>query len=72
MPLTDQELNAIRAVANGADVYLKPLASVLRRLEKRKYVEIVKPQMYRGNGADQVPYFGAIATRKGLKELGVM
>lgn len=67
--LTDEQLDALMLVKDGADVYIRPIAGLLRGLEKTGHVEITKPMMYRGDGTDQMPYFGAIATKKGLQAL---
>ncbi len=34
---------------------------------KGSLFQITKPMMYKGNGADRMPYFGAIATDEGIK-----
>lgn len=57
----------IDAVANGADIYNYTDAGVLRQLEREhpEYIDIGEARAYMGDGADQMPYFGAILTRKG-------
>lgn len=66
--MTAKELDALTLVEYGADIYAKPIAATLRKLAPR-YVTITQPQMYRGTGVDQIPYFGAIATAEGRRAL---
>src|SRR5574340_1198704 len=73
--LTADELSALRKVEHGADVYAYGIARDLRAIQRKapELVSIGKPRMYRGDGTDRVPYFGAIATaagRKFLREAG--
>ncbi len=68
--ITKEEAEAIVQVEAGADVYDYGLAKTLRGLERRGVrglVDLGQPRMYSGNGADRMPYFGAIATAKGLE-----
>lgn len=60
-------IKSLISVKNGADIYSRLLAGQLREIEKQhpEYIDICKPQDYTGDGADQVPYFGAIATKAG-------
>lgn len=68
MQLTRNEIDALSAIVNGADVYDRALAGELRQVEKDhpELISIGKPQMYRGNGTDRMPYFGAICTDAGV------
>jgi predicted nucleotidyltransferase len=67
--LSKEKREAILTVRRGADVYSYSLAKTLRQIEKDNpgLIEIGKPQMYRGDGTDRMPYFGCIATPKGLR-----
>lgn len=67
--LTAEEIQAINAVGMGADVYAYGLAVTLRGIEKNHpgLVMIVEPQAYTGDGTDQMPYFGCVATKKGQR-----
>lgn len=69
MQLNEEQLTALRLVKKGGDVYCRKTARILRELSRSGLVEITKPQMYKGDGVDQVPFFGAIATPIGLNEL---
>lgn len=64
-------INALDGVRGGADIYSYKLASELRTVQKLhpEYINICKPQAYKGDGTDQTPYFGAIATAAGIKYL---
>lgn len=66
--LTKLEKEALHRIRDGADVYSYALAKVLRGIERKmpSLLEIGKPEMYTGDGTDQVPYFGAILTKAGL------
>lgn len=63
------QAKAILDVRNGADVYAYGLAGALREVERiaPEYISIGRAQMYRGDGTDRMPYFGAIATKAGVK-----
>ena len=67
MALTEEKIEALKQIEKGADIYSYPLASMLRKIEKENptLIIITKPMMYRGDGSDQMPYFGAICTREG-------
>ena len=67
MQLTRNEIDALSAIVNGADVYDRALAGELRQVEKDhpELISIGKPQMYKGTGVDRVPYFGAVCTAAG-------
>lgn len=69
-------LEAMRNVQNGADVWDMFIARDLREVERRapELISITKPMMFRGTGAERMPYFGAILTKAGraaLRELGL-
>lgn len=67
--LTIEQAKALVSINEGADVYCYATAKSLREVQKKypDFVSIGKPQVYTGDGTDQVPYFGAIATERGLK-----
>lgn len=69
--LTESQWSALFSVAHGADIYDRQVAAALRNVEKLApgLVDITKPMMYHGDGTDRVPYFGAIATKKGKAAL---
>lgn len=58
---------ALFSIADGADIYDRALAGVLRDIERKypRLIHIGRPQMYQVDGTDQMPYFGAIATAAG-------
>lgn len=64
--LTSAEYLALRAVANGADVWSYDIAMALRGVQKKapKLVSIVKAKE-RPPGHMPQPYFGAVATDAG-------
>jgi hypothetical protein len=66
--MTEQHYIAMQAAEDGADIYSRPIASLLRDVQKANpgWIEITKPMMYDGDGTDQMPYFGAILTPAGL------
>lgn len=68
--LTEPEAKILFEMKDGADIYSLGDATLLRSVEKKckDWVQIGKPQMYRGDGTDRVPYFGAIATATGYRE----
>lgn len=70
--LSDNELNAMRAVADGADVYSYAMAILLRRVERYypEFIRITKAQLAPEDGAQVQPYFGAILTQEGKAVLG--
>ena len=65
------EKEAMRLVEHGADIYDYTSARVLREVEKRhpKFISIGPAMMYKGDGTDRMPYFGAILTEAGRKAL---
>ena len=66
--ITKDERDALEAVTDGADVFSYKTARILRKCEKKGLVLICKSQGdYPGEG--RLPYFGAITTVKGKKEL---
>lgn len=73
MKITYEHKKAMEEVANGADVYDYYTAKLLREVEKGKpaLIEITKPMMYKGDGTDRMPYFGAILTNKGRETIGL-
>lgn len=68
---TRKVISALDAVKDGADVYSYSLAKTLRGIERKhpELIDITKPMMYRGDGTDQVPYFGAICTKVGKAQI---
>lgn len=54
-----------------ADVHSYSLAKTLREIEQRypTLISIGPLRMYRGEGTDRMPYFGAIATAAGKRAL---
>lgn len=70
--ITVEEANAIMQVRNGADVYSRFIAGTLRGLQRRRYegrgklfqitVAMNPPTSVR----ERQPYFGAIATPRGI------
>lgn len=74
LKLTAEQAQAIIDIKGGADVYGYFLAKTLREMQSeyprahKKYFQITEPQQYKGDGTDQVPYFGAIATVFGIYE----
>lgn len=71
MKLTKEQRQAMMQVLDGADIYNRIIAKILRTVEKEhpEFIAIGKPQMYTGDGTDRMPYFGAILTSKGRKSL---
>lgn len=69
--LTEKQIAALEAVKKGADVYSYSLARTLRALDQEHpgLVHIGNPRMYKGDGTDVVPYFGAITSEAGKKLL---
>lgn len=67
--MTERHKNAVWIVRNGADVRSRDLAQLLREVEatKPEYIEIGPLQMGPYGVREQLPYFGAIATKRGLK-----
>jgi hypothetical protein len=71
MKLTKKHLDAMRKVKNGADVWDHMIAKALREVQKidPTLIDITKPMMFQGTGAEQMPYFGAILTHLGREAL---
>ena len=71
MKLTEKHLDAMRKVKNGADVWDPMIAKALREVQKidPTLIDITKPMMFRGTGAEKMPYFGAILTHMGKEAL---
>jgi hypothetical protein len=69
--LTEQHYIAMQAAEGGADIYSRPIAELLREVEKHNpdWIMITKPMAYDGDGTDQMPYFGAILTEDGVKAM---
>lgn len=67
--ITLMEAYDILSVKSGADVYNYLIAGNLRSVQKKQpdLIQIGKAMAYEGDGTDQMPYFGAIATKKGVK-----
>lgn len=65
--ITPDEIDALRQIQDGADVHSYVLAKRLREVEQRfpELLEIGPLRMYKGDGTDRLPYFGAILTAKG-------
>lgn len=63
-PITQAERSALVSIKDGGDVYDRATAIILRGLEKRGLVNIVKAVMP-PSGEQRQPYFGVIATRAG-------
>lgn len=70
--LTAEELDALRLIADGADIHSYTLARTLRRIQQThpELLSIGPLQMYQGDGTGITPYFGAILTAKGRKVIG--
>ncbi|WP_261122558.1 hypothetical protein [Serratia quinivorans] len=64
-------IDALDSVRGGADIYARHIAMQLREIQKLhpEYINICKPMAYEGDGSDQVPFFGAIATPAGIEFL---
>ncbi|HBE9082707.1 hypothetical protein [Serratia fonticola] len=69
--LSELQLNTLASVVNGADIYSRNLAGIYREIEKIApvLIDICEPQAYQGDGTDQVPFFGVIATPEGVDYL---
>lgn len=68
MRLTTEQVDALRAIEGGADVYSRVVARILRELERShpEYLTITRAMQAPEDGAKTQPYFGAIATKRGL------
>ena len=66
-------IDALDSIRGGADIYARHIAMQLREIQKLhpEYINICKPMAYEGDGSDQVPFFGAIATPAGIEFLDV-
>jgi hypothetical protein len=64
-------IEALDGIRDGADIYARHIAMQLREIQKLhpEYIDICKPMAYEGDGSDQVPFFGAIATPAGIEFL---
>lgn len=71
MKLSNEEKDALKAIENGADVYGRGVAQILRNLWKEhpEWIDICAAMDAPEDGAKQQPYFGAILTAKGKKSL---
>jgi hypothetical protein len=69
--LTKEHFQEVMAVQNGADVFGYRNAKLLREVEKVKpeWINIV-PAQGEYNPVGKLPYFGCIATSKGLTDCG--
>ena len=69
--LTNEQIEILRKIKSGADIYDYMTAKILRTIEKNfpSLICITKPMMYQGDGTDQMPYFGAILTKDGKKAI---
>jgi len=70
--LTTRQIESMAAVTDGADVYNYGIAVDLRQVQQShpELITIAQPQAYKGDGTDQVPYFGAILTYLGRQVVG--
>lgn len=72
MKITSDQAHAILAVKGGADVYGFGIAKALREVQRayprahKKFFHIVSAMNAPKDGAKRQPYFGAIATKKGV------
>lgn len=70
--VTVEQANAIIQVRGGADVWSHFIAGTLRGLQKQRHegkdklFQITKAMNAPKNGAERQPYFGAIATPRGV------
>lgn len=78
MHLTEEHLKVMKAVKNGATIYGLNDAQLLREVQKydKDLITIIDDMKkleyilgYELDGAKQLPYFGAILTKKGKKYL---
>ncbi|WP_373047207.1 hypothetical protein [Vulgatibacter sp.] len=68
--LSEAELQLLKDVRNGADVWGRPDARLCRQLEQRGLVKIVDA-MEKPPGHMRQPYFGCIATELGKQALRI-
>lgn len=68
--MTQEQIDALKIIVNGADIQSYSLARVLRSIEKSNptYITICKNQGTYGP-RDRHPYFGAIITKAGQQFL---
>lgn len=69
MNLTEEQKKALRDIEGGADIWSPALARTLRDIHNKapELLWITKPMTVDGDGTGALPYFGAMATRKGLE-----
>lgn len=69
--LTAEHFDSMAGCINGADVYGYTDARLLREVETHKpeLIEICAAQNAPSDGAKKQPYFGAILTKAGKKEV---
>lgn len=69
LEISVETLDAMRRVWDGADVYSRDIASRLRAVKNfhPQLIEIGDARMYKGDGTDRMPYFGAILTDLGKR-----
>lgn len=69
--LNKAEIQVLRLIKDGADIHDYMVAKLLRRIDTLHpgLISIGQLRMYRGDGTDRMPYFGAILTAKGRKLL---
>lgn len=68
--LNNEQIAALREVVGGADVFSRHTAKILRQIEvvAPELIEIGHPMgVYKA--IEEHPYFGAIATRRGIEYL---
>lgn len=69
--LSQDQVEAMKAVKNGADVYSYGIARALREVHNVRpdLVTITKPMTRKFTGVERMPYFGAILTREGKRAI---
>lgn len=69
--LTKEQIKAMHAVIDGADVYNRTIAVRLREVEKNNptLIRITKAHSAPRDGAAAQPYFGAILTAAGVEAI---
>jgi hypothetical protein len=67
--LTEEQKQAILSIKKGADIFGYALAGTLRGIEKT-YPDLITIGEAMGlyQPADRLPYFGAIATKEGIRQ----
>lgn len=70
-PPTRKEIEALKVVRKGIDVRDRGIARTLRGLQQRGLGDLVDigPREEEYDGMEQLPYFGAITTVKGLRAI---